>query len=101
MGTIIFTSSIVFGALAKPLSVDDSPQVMSVGLYLMSQQMGFKEITHVQSGTHSSLWWESSNDKDLTAGGREHLLLCMKVMEFLPNKRKKKDDVFSLTYFPP
>jgi hypothetical protein len=31
----------------------------------------------------------------------EHLLLCYKFMEFLPNKRKKKDDIFFLTYLPP
>ena len=36
--------------------VDDSPQVMSVGLYLKSQQMGFEELTHVQMNTYPSLW---------------------------------------------
>ena len=81
--------------------VDDSPQVMSVGLYLKSQQMGSEELTHVQLNTYSSLWWESSNAESLAIGSWEHLLHCMKFMEFLPNKRKKKDDIFFLSYLPP
>jgi len=63
--------------------------------------MVIKETTHVQRDTHSSLWCESSNDKDLEAGVWEHLLLCMKFMEFLPNKRKKKDDIFFPSFSPP
>jgi len=39
--------------------VDDSPQVMSVGLYLKSQQMGSEELTHVKMNAYPSLWWES------------------------------------------
>jgi len=81
--------------------VDDSPQVMSVGLYLKSQQMGSEELTHVQMNTYHSLWWESSNAESLAVGSWEHLLHCMKFMEFLPNKRKKKDDIFFLSYLPP
>jgi len=80
--------------------VDDSPQVMSVGLYLKSQQMGSEELTHVQMNTYHSLWWESSNAESLAVGSWEHLLHCMKFMEFLPNKRKKKDDIFFLSYLP-
>jgi len=81
--------------------VDDSPQVMSVGLYLKSQQMGSEELTHVQMNTYPSLWWESLISKGLTVSAWEHLLLCMKFMEFLPKKRKKKDDIFFLSYLPP
>ena len=34
-------------------------------------------------------------------GAREHLTLLAKFMEFLSNKRKRKDDVFFLSYKPP
>ena len=81
--------------------VDDNPKVMSVGLYLKSQQMGFEELTHVQMNTYPSLRWESSNDKDLAAGAWEHLILYAKFMEFLPNNKKKKGDIFLLSFFPP
>jgi len=81
--------------------VDDSPQVVSVGLYLKYQQMGSEELTHVQMNTYPSLWWESLISKGLTVSPWEHLLLCMKFMELLPKKRKKKDDIFFLSYFPP
>jgi len=81
--------------------VDDSPQVMSVGLYLKSQQMGSEELTHVQMNAYPSLWWKSLISNGLTVSAWEHLLLCMKFMEFLPKKRKKKDDIFFLSYLPP
>ncbi|AES79105.2 hypothetical protein MTR_7g055890 [Medicago truncatula] len=81
--------------------VDDNPQVMRVGLYLKSQQMGSEELTHVQMNTYPSLRWESLNFKSLTMGAWKHLLLSMKFMEFLPNKTKKKDDIFFLSYLPP
>ena len=34
-------------------------------------------------------------------GAWEHLIHLTKFMEFLPNKRKKKDNVFFLSYKPP
>jgi len=46
--------------------VDENPQVMSVGLYLKSRQMGSEELTHVQINTYPSLRWESLNSKGLT-----------------------------------
>jgi len=46
--------------------VDDSQQVMSVGLYLKSQQMGSEELTHVQMNMYPSLRWESLISKGLT-----------------------------------
>jgi hypothetical protein len=85
----------------KATVVDDSPQVMSVGLYLKSQQMGSEELTHVQMNSYPSLRWESFTSKRFTVSSWEHLLLCMKFIEFLPNKRKKKDDIFFLSYLPP
>lgn len=81
--------------------VDDIPQVMSVGLYLKSQQMGSEELTHMQLNPYPSLRWESLTSKRFNVSSWEHLLLCMKFMEFLPNKRKKKDDIFFLSYLPP
>jgi hypothetical protein len=81
--------------------VDDSPQVMSVGLYLKSQQMGSEELTHVQLNPYPSLRWESLISKGFTVSSWENLLLYMKFMEFLPNKRKKKGDIFFLSYLPP
>ena len=47
--------------------VEENPQVKSLGLFLKFQPMEFNGTTHMQSGTHSSLWWESLNDKDLAA----------------------------------
>jgi len=85
----------------QAIVLNDSPQVMSVGLYLKSQQMGFEELTHVQMNTYPSLRWGSLISKGLTGSAWEHLLLCMKFMEFLPNKRKNKDDIFFLSYLPP
>lgn len=81
--------------------VEENPQVRRVGLFLKSQPMGLKETIQVQRDTYSSLWWESSNDKGLEVRAWKHLLLCMKFMEFLPNNRKKKDDVFFMSYMPP
>jgi len=81
--------------------VEENAQMKSVGLYLKSQPMGLKEIISLQRYIYSSLWWDSSNAKSLAVGSWEHLLLCMKFMEFLPNKRKKKDDIFFLSYLPP
>ncbi|KEH40874.1 hypothetical protein MTR_1g036730 [Medicago truncatula] len=81
--------------------VDDNPQVISVGLYLKSQQMGSEELTLVQMNTYPSLRWENLNSKGLTVSAWEYLFLYAKFMGFLPNKRKKKDDIFLLSFFPP
>jgi len=83
--------------------VNEKPQVRGVDLYLKSetQPMRLKDIIQFLKDTYSSPWWESSNSKSLTMGAWDHLLLCMKFMEFLPNKRKKKDDVFFQSYLPP
>ena len=81
--------------------VEENPQMRSVDLFSKSEPTGVKEITHVQIDAYPSLSWESLNSKGLAVGAREHLLLCMKFMEFLPNKRKKKDNVFFLSYMPP
>jgi len=81
--------------------VEENPKVRSVDIFQKSEPTGIKEITHEKMDTCPSLRWESSNDKDLAAGAWEHLLLCAKFMEFLPNKRKKKDDIFFLSFLPP
>ena len=81
--------------------MEENAQVRSVGLYLKSQPTGLKEIIHLQRYIYSSLWLESSNAESLAVGSSEHLLHCMKFMEFLPNKRKNKDDIFFLSYLPP
>ena len=81
--------------------VDDNPKVISVGLYLKSQQMGSEELIHVQMNTYPSLRWESLMSKGLTVNAGEYLILYAKFMEFLPNKRKKKDDIFFLSFLPP
>jgi len=46
--------------------VDYNPKVISVGLYLNSQQTGSEELTHVQMNTYPSLRWESLNSKGVT-----------------------------------
>jgi hypothetical protein len=81
--------------------VEENPKVRSADIFPKSEQTGVKEITRVQMDARPSLWWESLNSKGLTVRAWEHLLLCYKFMEFLPNKRKKKDDIFFLTYLPP
>lgn len=81
--------------------VEENPKVRSVDIFPKSEQTGVKKITRVQMVACPSLRWESLNSKGLTMSAWEHLLLCYKFMEFLPNKRKKKDDIFFLSYFPP
>ena len=66
--------------------VEENAQMRSVGLYLKSQPTGLKEIIPLQRYIYSSLWWENSNVESLAVGSWEHLLHCMKFMEFLPNK---------------
>ena len=81
--------------------VEENPQVKSIGLFLKFQPTGVKEITHVQMDACPSLRWESLNSKGLTVSAWEYLILYAKFMEFLPNKRKKKGDIFFLSFFPP
>ena len=81
--------------------VEENPKVRSIVIFLKSEPTGVKGITRVQMDACPSLRWESLNSKGLTAGAREYLILCAKFMEFLPNKRRKKDDIFFLSYFPP
>ena len=81
--------------------VEENPKVRSADIFPKSEQTRVKEITRVQMDACPYLRWESLNSKGLTVRAWEHLLLCYKFMEFLPNKRKKKDDVFFLTYLPP
>jgi hypothetical protein len=81
--------------------VEENPKVRSADIFPKSEQTGVKEITRVQMDAFPSLRWERLNSKGLTVCAWEHLLLCYKFMEFLPNKRKEKDDVFFLTYLPP
>ena len=81
--------------------VEENPKVRSVDIFPKSEPTEVEEITRVQMDACPSLRWESLNSKGLTVRAWEHLLLCYKFMEFLPNKRKKKDDIFFLSYFPP
>lgn len=81
--------------------VEENPKVRSVDIFPKSEPTEVEEITRVQMDARPSLRWESLNSKGLTVRAWEHLLLCYKFMEFLPNKRKKKDDIFFLTYLPP
>ena len=83
------------------VEVEEKPKVRSVDIFPKSEPTEVEEITRVQMDARPSLRWESLNSKGLTVRAWEHLLLCYKFMEFLPNKRKKKDDMFFLTYLPP
>ena len=83
------------------VEVEEKPKVRSVDIFPKSEPTEVEEITRVQMDARPSLRWESLNSKGLTVRARDHLLLCYKFMEFLPNKRKKKDDIFFLTYLPP
>jgi hypothetical protein len=81
--------------------LEEYPKVKSVDIFPKSELLGVKEITRVQTNTYSSLWWENFNFKSLTMGAWEHLLLFMKFMEFLPNMKKKKGDIFFVSFLPP
>ncbi|MCH95755.1 hypothetical protein A2U01_0016737 [Trifolium medium] len=75
-------------------------KVKNVDLYATheSQPMMIKEL---KKESYSSLKWESAYSKSLVIGAWEHLILYAKFMELLTNKRKKKDDVFLLSFRPP
>jgi len=81
--------------------VEENPKVRSIDIFPKSEPTRVKEITRVQMDACPSLRWESLNSKGLTVGAREYLILCAKFMEFLPTKRKKKDDIFFLSYLSP
>ena len=81
--------------------VKAKPKVMNVDIFSKSGPTEVEEITRVQRDARPSLRWESFNFKGLTVGAWECLILCAKSMEFLPNKRKKNDDIFFLSYLPP
>jgi len=81
--------------------VEENPKVRSVDIFPKSEQPGVKEITRVQMNACPFLRWESTNSKGLTVGAWEYMILCVKFTEFLPNKRKKKDDIFFLLFLPP
>jgi len=63
-----------------------------------SEPTGVKEITQLQINACFTLRWDSSNSKGLTMGAWKYLILYAKFMEFLPNKRKKKGDIFLLSF---
>jgi len=77
-----------------------NPKVRSVDIFPKYEPTGVKEITRVQMDACPSLRWESSNHKRLTVSAWEYLILYAKFMEFLPNKRKKKGDIFFLSFLP-
>ncbi|KEH33263.1 hypothetical protein MTR_3g034005 [Medicago truncatula] len=81
--------------------VEENSKVRSVDIFPKSEPTGVKEITRVQMDACPSLRWEILNSKGLTVGAWEYLILYVKLMEFLPNKRKKKDDIFFLSFLPP
>ncbi|CAJ2660684.1 unnamed protein product [Trifolium pratense] len=78
-------------------------RVKNVDLYATceSPPMESKKECHLKKEHYSSLKWKSTYYQGLAVRGWGHLTLYVKFMEFLPNKRKKKDDVFFLSYMPP
>ncbi|AES70658.2 hypothetical protein MTR_3g060830 [Medicago truncatula] len=81
--------------------LEENPKVRSVDIGPKSEPMEVEEITRVKMDARPSLRWESLNSKRKTVSAWEYLILYAKFMEFLPNKRKKKDDIFFLSYLPP
>ena len=81
--------------------LEENPKVRSVDIFLKSEPAGVKEITREQTNACFSLRWESLNSKGLTVIAWEYLILYVKFMDFLPNKRKKKGDIFFLSFLPP
>ncbi|KAK2352333.1 hypothetical protein QL285_096331 [Trifolium repens] len=82
---------------------NDMRRVRNLDLYVTCehQPMEISTKSPLQNKFHYSLWWESAYSKSLVVGAWEHLILYAKFMEFLPNKRNKKDDAFFLSYMPP
>ena len=66
-----------------------------------SQPMELKERNHLPNKHESSPRWENPYSKALVIGAWEHVILYAKFMDFITNKRKKKDDVFLLSFRPP
>jgi len=81
--------------------LEESSKVRSVDIFPKSEPTGVKEITRLQVNACFTLRWESSNSKGLIVGAWKYLILYAKFMEFLPNKRKKKGDIFLLSFLPP
>ena len=81
--------------------VEENPKVRVVDIFSKSEPTEVKEITCVQMDACPSLRWESLNSKILTVSACEYLVLYAKFMEFLPNKRKMKGDIFFLSFLPP
>ena len=81
----------------------ENSRVKNVDLYATceSPPMESKKECHLKKEHYSSLKWESAYSKSLVVGAQKNLTLYVKFMQFLPNKRKKKDDVFFLSYMPP
>ncbi|PNX65656.1 hypothetical protein L195_g062708, partial [Trifolium pratense] len=73
----------------------ENSRVKNVDLYATyeSPPMESKKKCHLKKEHYSSLKWKSTYYQGLTVRGWGHLTLYVKFMEFLPNKRKKKDDV--------
>ena len=57
--------------------------------------------THLLQESLCSLRRMSTDSEILLMGACEHLPLYAKFMNILPNKRKRKEDVFFLSYKPP
>ncbi|KAK2384508.1 hypothetical protein QL285_071848 [Trifolium repens] len=68
---------------------------------LESQQMELEEKDHLPKKHQPSSRLESAHSTSLFVGVWGLLIPYVKFMEFLPNKRKKKDDVFFLSFKPP
>ncbi|KAK2391368.1 hypothetical protein QL285_064834 [Trifolium repens] len=66
-----------------------------------SQPMELKERNFLPKKHQSSSRLESPYSKALVIGAWEHVILYTKFMDFLTNKRKKKDDMFLLSFRPP
>ncbi|KAK2426935.1 hypothetical protein QL285_025554 [Trifolium repens] len=68
---------------------------------LESQLMKLEEKDHLPKKHQPSSRLESAHSMSLFIVAWGPLILYVKFMEFLPNKRKKKDDVFFLSFKPP
>jgi len=55
---------------------------------------------HLQQESHCSIRMKNTNSENLLSGTCTHWLLYENFMKFLPNKWKRKDDTFFLSYKP-
>ena len=88
---------------SKNSDIEEKPGVRHRKIHLALQPLVGEENGPPQDGFHVLQDKErrKHHPKCLIAGAWEHLLPCAKYMGNLLKRRKRKDEIFFLTYYPP